>query len=528
MKKIVPVIVLFCLAVGALHAKTPDDTLVMAFTFDDIISLDPAEIFEFSMAEFGANMYDKLVRYDVKDVSKISGSVAQNWSVSEDGKIFTFTIRQGIQFASGNPLTGEDVVFSLQRAVLLNKTPAFILNQFGLTQANAKDKIRLKAPYEVEIETNRPYAPTLVLYCLTSSVGSIVDKKLVLSHEKDGDLGYEWLKKNYAGSGPFKLRTWKPNEAFVIDRYDNYWNGAPKMKRVIARHFPEPTTQRLLLEKGDIDIARNLTSDQIKGLQSNSSIQIHYAPKGTIYYLGLNQKNKLLANNDVVLAMKYLIDYDGMVKSFLADQAIAHQTFLPIGFLGASDKNPFTLDVDKAKTLLEKAGLASGFTVSMDVRNISPFTEIAQSIQAAFAKANIKLEIIPGDGKQTLTKYRARNHDIYLGPWGADYQDPHTNADAFGNNPDNSDNGAVKSVAWRNAWSNPAVAQKVEAAMLEPDADKRAKLYQELQSELLTNSPFVIMFQQIEAAAIRKIVKGFVLGPGFDANFYKDVTKDEQ
>ena len=85
-----------------------------------------------------------------------------------------------------------------------------------------------------------------------------------------------------------------------------------------------------------------------------------------------------------------------------------HQTFLPKGFLGAVNDNPYKLDVAKAKELLAKAGLPDGFKVTMDVRNTQPVTGIAQAIQQTLAQAGIKIEIIPGDGKQTLTKYRAR------------------------------------------------------------------------------------------------------------------------
>ena len=77
-------------------------------------------------------------------------------------------------------------------------------------------------------------------------------------NEKDGDFGYGWLKTNSAGSGAFKLRQWKANESLTLDANPAYWQGAPEMKRVILRHIAEPATQRLLLEKGDIDVARNL------------------------------------------------------------------------------------------------------------------------------------------------------------------------------------------------------------------------------------------------------------------------------
>ena len=185
------------------QAETPPDVFVQAMTIDDIITLDPAEIFEFSGAEYGAQVYDRLITYPVDDVENIQGHVAESWEISEDGKTYVFQIRDGITFHSGNPLTAEDVAFSLQRVVKLDKSPAFILTQFGFTADNVEEKIRATGPLEVTIEVDQAYAPTFFLYCLTAGVGSVVDKELVMANEVDGDLGYAWLKTNSAGSGPF-------------------------------------------------------------------------------------------------------------------------------------------------------------------------------------------------------------------------------------------------------------------------------------------------------------------------------------
>jgi peptide/nickel transport system substrate-binding protein len=497
----------------------------MAWQFDDIITLDPAEIFEFSGAEYAGNTYDRLISYDVDDVSKIYGVVAESWTVSPDGKTFTFKIRDGIKFASGNPLTAEDVAFSLQRTVILDKSPAFILGQFGLTAQNVRDRIKAVDAHTVTLETDQKYAPTFVLYCLTATVGSVVDKKEVMAHEKDGDLGHAWLRTNYAGSGPFKLNQWKASELLMLDANTAYWDGAPTMKRIIIRHIPEPATQRLLVEKGDIDIARNLGPDQIKGLEGNSDIRIHSSPKGGIFYLGLNQKNEILSKPQVRQALKYLVDYDGIADTILKGSMVPHQAFLPKGFLGALEDMPFKLDPEKAKQLLAEAGYPDGFSISMDTRNNFPTLDMAQAIQSTFALGGVKLEIIPMDGKQALTKYRARNHEIYIGRWGPDYQDPHTNADTFAKNVDNSDDAKAKPLAWRNAWDIPEMSKKTDAAVRESDPQKRAQMYLELQREHQQTSPFVIMFQDIEVAAERANVKNFVLGPSFDSNFYRYVTK---
>jgi peptide/nickel transport system substrate-binding protein len=132
----------FALPATTVLAATPKDTLVVTWAIDDIITMDPAESFEISAGEVMGNTYDRLLRYDVNDPSKLVPDVAKSWTVSPDDKTYTFEIKPGLKFASGNPLTAEDVAYSLQRAVMLDKTPAFILTQFGFTKENVKDRIR--------------------------------------------------------------------------------------------------------------------------------------------------------------------------------------------------------------------------------------------------------------------------------------------------------------------------------------------------------------------------------------------------
>ncbi len=239
MQKWISVIVILCLGMVLTPAQagTPKNALVMAWQFDDIITLDPAEIFEFSGAEYAGNTYDRLIGYEVSDVSKIHGVVAESWKVGADGRTYTFNIRQGIRFASGNPLTAEDVAFSLQRTVILDKSPAFILGQFGFTAANVRDRIRATGPATVVLQTDKAYAPTFVLYCLTATVGSVVDKKEVMAHEVDGDLGHAWLRTHYAGSGPFKLNKWKPSELLLLDANQAYWDGTPQCSACLFATF---------------------------------------------------------------------------------------------------------------------------------------------------------------------------------------------------------------------------------------------------------------------------------------------------
>ena len=516
-------------ALRPLHAATPKDTLVLAMAFDDIISLDPAEAFEISAGELMGNGYDRLLRYDVNDPSKLLPDLAAKWAVSADSLVYSFELQPNLRFASGNALTAEDVVFSLQRAVLLDKTPAFILTQFGLTKDTVRDKVRQTGPLTLTITTDKPYAPTLVYNCLTANVAAVVDKKLVMSKEavKDGvgDMGAGWLKTNFAGSGPMKIREWRANEIVALERNDAYWGKKAVPARVIYRHVKESATQRLLLEKGDIDIARNLTPQDLDALAANKDIKTTATPKGTVFYFSLNQKNPILAKPEVREAFKWLVDYDAIGKTLIKNIGVVHQNFLPLGLLGAAKDNPYKLDVAKAKALLAKAGHAAGFKVTIDMRTVQPVQGITEAIQQTFRQAGIELEILPGDGKQTLTKYRARSHDIYIGSWGADYWDPHTNADTFVRNPDNGDNAKSKPLAWRNAWDIPELTRKADAAALERDGPKRAAMYQEIQAEFRKSSPFVMLYQQTDVAAFRANVQGLKIGPTSDSTYLFVVSK---
>jgi peptide/nickel transport system substrate-binding protein len=518
------------------YAATPADTLVEGFAIDDIISMDPAEAFELSTAEVTGNTYDLLVRLDLSDTSKVKGDLAESWTISDDGLTYTFKLRPGLKFASGNPLTAADIAWSFERVVKLDKSPAFILTQFGLTADNVAEKAKATDDTTFVFTVDKAYAPSFVLNCLSATVGSVVDQKLVSEHLKpmtpsddykfDNDFGNEWLKTNSAGSGVFTLREWRANEAVVMDRNDNYYGEKAKLARVIYRHMKESSGQRLALEAGDIDVARNLEPNDLDAIAKNADIVATSAPKGTVYYISLNQKNETLAKPEVRQAFKYLIDYDAIGSTLIKGIGEIHQTFLPKGVLGELDENPFKLDVAKAKELLEKAGLKDGFSVTMDVRSSQPVTGISESIQQTAGQAGIKIEIIPGDGKQTLTKYRARNHDIYIGQWGQDYFDPNSNAQTFVSNPDNSDDAQIKTLAWRNAWDIPDLTKQTEAALLEKDSAKRADMYKALQQKALDESPFVIIHQQLEVAGLSDKLKGFALGPSFDTNFVSQVSKE--
>lgn len=322
-----------------------------------------------------------------------------------------------------------------------------------------------------------------------------------------------------------KLREWRANEIVTLERNDNYHGEKSKLARVIYRHVKEAATQRLLLEKGDVDIARNLTPQDLEAVAKDKAIKTTSTPKGTVYYFSLNQKNPNLAKPEVREAFKWLVDYDAIGKTLIKNIGVVHQNFLPVGLLGASTEKPYKLDVKRAKALLAKAGLPDGFKVTIDMRTTQPVQGITEAFQQTAKQAGIDIEILPGDGKQTLTKYRARTHDIYIGQWGADYWDPHTNADTFARNPDNSDAPKSKPLAWRNAWDIPELTKQADAAVLERDGKKRKAMYEKMQAEFRKTSPFVMLYQQTEVAAMRSNVQGLKIGPTSDSTYMFKVSK---
>ena len=510
---------------GAALAAPPRDTIVMGKGIDDIVSLDPAEVYETSGGEVVGNLYDRLIDTDPGAPGQLKPALALSWEVGADGLTYTLTLRPDAHFADGAPVTAADAAFSLQRALLLDKAPALVLQQLGLTRDNAEEHVRAVDEHTLVIQTPRPVAPGLVFACLTATVASVVERSVVMAHAEEGDLGNFWLAAHAAGSGPYRLAAWHPAERYTLDANPAYWGGAPANRRIIVRHIKEAATQRLMLLRGDIDYARNLDADQLAALARDPRFRLDRGVQTMITYLALNQRNPYLRRPEVIEAIKYLVDYAGMARAILGPTRIPHQAFEPQGFLGAVDDQPFRYDPVRAKALLEKAGLGAGFDVSIDVRNASPSLNMAEALQASFAEAGIRLALIPGDGKQVLTKYRARHHDIFLGDWGPDYPDPHSNAEAFIVNPDNSDAAARKTPAWRNSWSDPALAARVAAAREERDPAIRAQLYRDLQRDHQQRAPFVFMYEYVEVAAHAADVDGFVIGRGPARNRYAAIKR---
>ena len=405
---------------------------MVAQNIDDIVAIDPAQAYEFTSGELVTNIYDRLVQYDAEDPTVLAPGLASEWAEDPAAKTITFTLRDGAKFHSGNPVRAEDVVFSFARVVKLNLTPAFILTQLGWTPENVAEMVTADGN-TVTVKYEGDFSPAFVMNVLASRPASVVDELTVMANEANGDMGNAWMNAHSAGSGPFSLQDYRPAELVRLAAFPDYFKGAPKLDSVIIRHVAESATQQLLLQQGDVDMAKNLTPDQIAGLPADT-IKVEVFPQAAVHFLSFNQKVEALQPEAVWEAARYLVDYQGMTDTILKGQMETHQAFWPKGFPGSLDETPFTYDPEKAKQILADAGVETPITVTLDVINSAPFTDMAQSFQASFADAGINFEILPGTGSQVITKYRERSHQAMLLYWGPDFMDPHSNAKAFAYN----------------------------------------------------------------------------------------------
>ncbi|MFP1721601.1 ABC transporter substrate-binding protein [Lonsdalea quercina] len=524
MKKWLPVILAtVLLASPLLRAATPPNTLVVAISLNGIISLDPAESFETVSTSSLDALYQALVKSDRVNPTQLNPDLATSWQVGADGRSLIFTLDPKATFASGNPVLADDVIYSFTRAVKLNKTPAFILNELGWKPENVDAQFKKRDDHQLEVRWPADIGSDLALRLLSSGVASVVDSKVVSSHSVNDDFGSGWLKNHSAGSGAYQLRNYIPQQALVLTA-NTHGVKQPKLKQVILKDVADPGARRLLLIQGDADVAYDLGADQFSALANQPGVRISTSPGGKIYYLGFNTQDKqapTLGNPAFWQAARWLVDYEGISKNLLNGQFIVHQNFLPEGFDGAAKAQPFKLDVDKAKKILSDAGIKSGTRFALTVINQPPYTDIAQALQASFAQADIHIDVQPVVESELWTKMRSRNFQSIFVYWGPDYIDPNTNASTFAYNVPN----GPKTLAWRVGWDIPELSRQTQAAAAERDREKRQALYQTLQQEIRERSPFVVMLQGMRLVAVRDNLKDVKQSLANSMLYYDDISK---
>jgi len=509
---------LLALAPLAAPAKTPDDQMVVGVSMNNLLSLDPANATGNDVVEIACNVYDFLVELDPGDTAKVLPGLAESWKIAPDGRSLTFTLRRGAKFHSGNPVTAEDAAWSLRRVLKLNLALASPWKSYGFTAQNVDPLIRATDAQTLVIELPAATDPKMVLYTLGTSVSAVVlDHRKVLQNEKNGDLGAAWLTTNAAGSGPFVLNEWRAKELLSMSRFDGYWRAPARLKRVILRHMTESQSMRLMLERGDLDMANGLSVPDIEAMKTLPDTDVHEVRRGTLYYVAVSAKDPKYADKRVRQAiLRHLIDFEGINKSVMPHYGVLHQRPVPLGLPATLPEPGYKYDPAAAKKLLSEAGFPNGFKTTIRVVAEAPFTQIATNLQATLAKGGIEASILPGTGNQVYGSMRERNFEIIVGRGGGGAEPhPHSSLRALAYNPDNSDAARLTNFqGWRTSFADPKLNQLIESALVLKDERKQVQAYQEVQRQFDAVVPAIQpISQMVDTVVLRKDVRGLVGHP---------------
>ena len=496
------------------EAKTPADTFVVAANMSNMITLDPAAVNESFTAGFMRNVCDSLVGVDADDASKLIPGVAESWTVSPDARVYTLKIRKGLKFPSGNPVTADDIAWSIKRNLQLNLANAQRLREWDITKENVDAVVKVVDANTIAVSPTRPWAPGLFLFAFTDfRVAPVLDRKEILKNEVNGDLGNKWLATHSACLGPFRVGTWRPQDTMTLDRNDDYWRRKLAMKRIVVRHVPEAGAQRLLLEKNDVDHAADIDPADFKALEGNPNVRIDYTPSLQIRYMMFNMNDPRFRHPKLFEAFRYLFDYQALEATLLKNDSEVRQSPVPVGVFGALPKSymPYKLDIERAKKLLAEAGYPNGFSAEIAVLNQFPYPDLAQHLQQNAEKAGVKLKITQMIGAQLFQRARSRKFELYMAGYGFNYPDANNIMLRHAYNPDNTEkSNDTISIAWRAGWDpGQAFNDAIRAAQVERDQEKRRAIYEDLQKKHNANSPIIYLFQRLSVNAVSKDVKVF-------------------
>lgn len=497
---------------AASQAATPPDSLVMAWNIDAISTWDPAQIGEVVTNEIIMNTCDTLTSFDVKDEKKVVPELAKSWDVSEDRKQITFHLQPNLKFPDGSPATAGDFAWSLQRVVKLGYGNGATLTEFGFSKANVDQMITAPDDNTLVMKFDKAYPTNLVLQAIAANnVATLLNRKMLEKEAVNNDMGHKYLSTHTACVGPYQLMRWNAGEGVVLQATQNYWGTAPKLKRVLIRHVAETGTQRLLLTQGDVDIARDLSADDLKTLDEGGKVKVEKVLKPQLFFWTFNNEDPIFKNEKVRLAMRYLIDYDGLGKSVMPYLGVPRASFAQLGAFGALDDKegqPFKLDLAKAKQLITEAGYPDGFSASVIFGTLPHSAPIAQSIQQNAAKIGVKLSLERMANAQLFSRARGREFQSAMMAWQTSVPDAYGNASRLVYNPDNRKEArATQYPSWRAAYYDEALNKAVDAALLEPDDTKREAMYADMQREVMQKGPMAIMFQMYNSAGVSPQVK---------------------
>lgn len=460
-------------------------TLVIDSSFD-LKTVDPGREYELTGQLLTKGMYETLLTFADNDLTKPVGDLATSYTLSPDAKTLTLPLAQGRVFSDGSPITADDVVFSLQRLIGLKGNPSFLLDGVTVAAKDASTVVLTSA-------TPNPALP----FILPNPALSVVNSKVVNANggttdDKDG--AEKFLNGASAGSGPYVLKSLDVASQAVLAKNPSY-NGSdkPAYATVVIRNV-KAATQVLNVQKGDSQVALDLSGDQVKGLDASKVTVTSGASAYTIFLL-LNQGaavSPATSNPQYVEAVKKAIDYTGLLDVAGAG-AVQPAGVIPsmiAGTLPAADA--LKQDVAGAKAALAASGLAGqkpklAYPSDLTLNGLS-FQTLAEKLQSQLAAAGIEIDLAPAPVATELDNYRGGKEQMGLWYWGPDFPDP-SNYLAF------APGGLIGKRANWPATAAPDIDTLATSAGTTTDTAARGTLYQRFQQGLNASGPFIPLLQ---------------------------------
>ena len=504
---LVIVLIVVAAAPGLAAVRAQDQKTFVIGLAENSTSLDPARGYEQETGIIHSATYETLVTFPADNVDKIIPGLATEWTISEDGLTYTFTLAEGRKFASGNVMTADDVVFSYNRLINVKGNPSSAAATIeSVTASDAKTVvIKLKA------------ADPAILAKLAFTGFSVTDSATVKANggtdaadADKTDTAEAWLNNNSVGTGPYVITKWEKDTEVTLAKNPNY-NGAMTQgfDQIIIRNIPEASAQKAALEAGDIDLAFDLSADQVPSLKNNPDVTVYEGLGNYVFFLLMNENPDVggpMSNPKVQQAVRLAIDYVGLAK-LVGGSSATPGSLIPLGFAGAyTTEQGIKQDVEAAKALIAESGLTD-ITTDLNYWDTT-FSGInlgivAQKIQADLAAIGITVNLAGGDIQVKLAAYRDGKDNFGLWFWGPDFIDSLNYVEFLP--------GRVVGTraGWTNDNSEKSIQDLRDAVLAETDAAKRTELFGQIQAYWQKEGPFAPVIQSSAQIGYRSDLKGF-------------------
>jgi len=480
----------------------------------DLDELDPHYFKSIPSYYAVANLYDNLFAYDytpqadgglfpVQEADggwKLMPWLLESWEVSEDQKVLTFKIKQGLTFSDGTPLTAADVKATWDRGV----SPSSVYSALVFSLMTVTKPEQIAAPDDSTIVLTLEKPTVFALKMIATNVVTIMsDEALVANATTDDPTGHSFFKTNPLGSTAYTLAKWTPGVEWELTPNANYWNkDALKNGGVLNRTIPSPQERLSLLTNGDVDIAFDLLPKDLADLKANADVALFDFSVPWPQYLGMNNRIAPFDNPDVRRALSHAIPYQTIIDQVMYGFAKPCKSPIAEGMPG-SDYSHWAYDGGpaKAKEILDGLGIKD-FSFDMAVRIGFPTHEqIAVWVQSAMAEAGATVNILKMTDAEYLEKFNAGGLQTWIGEWYSWVNDPVYHLFWNFSSKATATNGV--------GYSNPRVDELIDNAMYEPDAATRNGMVAEAQAIIVDEAPWGLLYTINFVVAARKNISGF-------------------